>query len=68
MNTAQRAVSTLRDEGWLVVRPTVGAFVSNSIPATTEDLRETVANLKVTIANLEARLAHVEAAIKTPAE
>ena len=68
MNTAQRAVSTLREEGWLVVRPTVGAFVNTSIPASTGDLRSTVAHLQVTVAELETRLAQVEAAIKTPAE
>ena len=68
VNTAQRAVGTLRDEGWLVVRPTVGAFVSTSVPASTEDLRATVARLQVTVAELETRLADVEANIKTPAE
>ncbi|QRP46905.1 GntR family transcriptional regulator [Amycolatopsis sp. FDAARGOS 1241] len=68
LNTAQRAVSTLRDEGWLVVRPTVGAFVSTSVPESAEDLRETVVHLQATVIELEARLAHVEAAIKTPAE
>lgn len=70
MNTAQRAVSTLRDEGWLVVRPTVGAFVNSAIPASPQDLRETVAGLQKTVAELERRLAHVETTIGTtpPAE
>lgn len=70
MNTAQRAVSTLRDEGWLVVRPTVGAFVNSTVPDTPQDLRETVANLQETVTELQRRLAAVETTIGTraPAE
>ncbi|WP_235998863.1 GntR family transcriptional regulator [Qaidamihabitans albus] len=65
INTAQRAVSTLRDEGWLVVRPTVGAFVSNTIPDPPHNLRETVAGLQETVDELQRRLSNVEAAIGT---
>lgn len=70
MNTAQRAVSTLRDEGWLVVRPTVGAFVNSTIPEGSPDLRETVASLQETVTELQRRLADIESAIgvRTPAE
>ncbi|WP_253830143.1 GntR family transcriptional regulator [Prauserella aidingensis] len=65
MNTAQRAVSALRDEGWLVVRPTVGAFVADSAPEASEDLHETVAKLQHTVTELEHRLADIESAIGT---
>ena len=66
LNTAQRAVNVLRDEGWLVVRPTVGAFVSGSIPESQpeEDLRKTVSELQKTVAQLEDRLSRVEASIR----
>ncbi|RBM22421.1 GntR family transcriptional regulator [Prauserella sp. PE36] len=70
MNTAQRAVTTLRDEGWLIVRPTVGAFVSGAIPDAPQNIRETVAHLQDAVTELQRRLADVEAAIgtRTPAE
>ncbi|OQO91975.1 GntR family transcriptional regulator [Saccharomonospora piscinae] len=70
LNTAQRAVNVLRDEGWLVVRPTVGAFVSGSIPEPEENLRQAVSDLQKTVAKLEDRLSEVEASIRStpPAE
>ncbi|WP_232376379.1 GntR family transcriptional regulator [Amycolatopsis aidingensis] len=65
LNTAQRAVNVLRDEGWLVVRPTVGAFVNNSKPAepspeTLDDLRRAFAELKATVTALQERVDGIE--------
>lgn len=68
VGTAREAVRSLQEDGWVVVTPSVGKFVTEqhpSEPATVERLGKELADMRETVAELQQRLAHVEDAIGT---
>lgn len=74
VGTVRQAISSLQDEGWVVITPSVGKFVTEQQPeepVTVERLGQDLAEMRATVAELEQRLAGVESAIGTtppPAE
>ncbi|WP_028663136.1 GntR family transcriptional regulator [Saccharomonospora halophila] len=63
--TAQKAVGILQDEGWVVARPSVGVYVSDTQPApqppeTLDELRQEVATLRATVTELQERVSDIE--------
>lgn len=63
--TAQKAVGILQDEGWVVARPSVGVYVSDTQPTsqppeTLDGLRHEVATLQATVTELQERVSDIE--------
>lgn len=68
--TAQKALSLLQDEGWLVSRASVGVYVADTQPTppspeTVDDLRRGFTEIKTALAALEKRVADIERARAT---
>lgn len=69
LGTAQKALKALEDEGWVVATPSVGVFVSESMPGENEqpanlnDVRDELAKLREAVETLTARVDSLEAHI-----
>lgn len=68
LGTAQKALKALEDGGWVVATPSVGVFVSESIPdeneprsAASDSVREELSELRTAIEELKARVEDLEA-------
>ncbi len=61
VTTVQKVLKQLEAEGWVVARPSIGVFVSDSIPAVGEPLTlaavaQQVAELSKTVADLQRKI------------
>ncbi|TLW92092.1 winged helix-turn-helix transcriptional regulator [Saccharomonospora piscinae] len=67
LGTAQKALKALEDEGWVLATPSVGVFVSDSMPeehdrhSDVNDVRGELAKLRAAIETLTARVDSLEA-------
>ncbi|EHR63191.1 GntR family transcriptional regulator [Saccharomonospora cyanea] len=68
LGTAQKALKALEDEGWVLATPSVGVFVSESMPDKNErrsvdlnDVRDELAKLRAAVETLTARVDSLEA-------
>lgn len=65
-NTAQRALKSLESRGWLTIRPTVGAFVNDVLPAddaepaSLDEVSRRVAELEGVVAAMAERVQKIE--------
>ncbi|MGV9362288.1 GntR family transcriptional regulator [Amycolatopsis sp. NPDC003731] len=59
LGTAQKALKSLQDEGWVTTTPAVGVFVSG-IPEQSVSVEEQLRELRAAVADLSARLERIE--------
>jgi GntR family transcriptional regulator len=60
--TLQKSLKSLEEQGWVVIRPTVGVFVASEIPTeeSAQSLADQVAELRSTVSDLRDRVASLE--------
>ncbi|MEV4602557.1 GntR family transcriptional regulator [Amycolatopsis sp. CA-161197] len=65
LNTLQKAVGRLQDEGWLISRPTIGVFVAATLPQDTPpislvEVQRQLADLRAAQEELQRRVEELE--------